>query len=110
MQHLAVEGPRSIVDPTRLPQVLLPEKVRCLISEADDIPSLDQAIAAGIGIGAMSAFARVRRRRFVRVLPRYAFAEVPVSLVSPSRRLEPACVTLLRDFLVEKLASVHWSR
>jgi hypothetical protein len=28
--------------------------------------------------------------------------------VSPSKRLEPARVVLLRDFLAEKLASLRW--
>jgi len=35
-------------------------------------------------------------------------AELPTSVVSPSKRLEPARVVLLRDFLAAKLSSLRW--
>jgi len=44
----------------------------------------------------------------VRILPGYVSADIPVSLVSPSKRLEPASVVLLRDFLAAKLAALRW--
>jgi DNA-binding transcriptional LysR family regulator len=42
--------------------------------------------------------------RLSRVLPHYVSGELPISLVSPSKRLEPARVVLLRDFLAAKLS------
>ncbi len=74
--------------------------------EVDEIPSLHQAILAGIGIGSISFFSRSRMEGLVRILPRYVSADLPVSLVSPSKRLEPARVVLLRDFLAAKLSSL----
>jgi DNA-binding transcriptional LysR family regulator len=74
----------------------------------DEIPSLHQAIAAGVGIGSISFFARARMEGLVRVLPRYTSADLPVSIVSPSKRLEPARVVLLRDFLAAKLSALRW--
>ncbi len=76
--------------------------------EVDEIPSLHQAVLNGIGIGSISFFSSARMRGLVRVLPNYVTGELPVSLVSPSRRLEPARVVLLRDFLAAKLASLRW--
>ena len=76
--------------------------------QANEIPSVHQAIVAGIGIGPISLFASARMRGLVRVLPKYVSADVPVSLVSPSKRLEPACVPLLREFLAAKLTSLRW--
>jgi DNA-binding transcriptional LysR family regulator len=76
--------------------------------EVDDIPSLHQAVGAGIGIGAISFFCSVRVQGLVRVLPRYVAGEVPISLVSPSKRLEPARVVLLRNFLAAELSSIAW--
>ncbi|HZY59955.1 MAG TPA: LysR family transcriptional regulator [Candidatus Binataceae bacterium] len=76
--------------------------------EVDEIPSLQQAVLNGIGIGSISFFSSARMRGLVRVLPRYVSGDLPVSLVSPSKRLEPARVVLLRDFLAAKLASLRW--
>jgi DNA-binding transcriptional LysR family regulator len=76
--------------------------------EVDDIHSMHQAVIAGIGIGIISFFSSARMEGLVRLLPRYVGGEVPISLVSPSRRLEPARVVLFRDFLAAKLASVPW--
>ena len=42
------------------------------------------------------------------ILPRYISGELPISLVSPSKRLEPARVVLLRDFLAAKLSALPW--
>jgi DNA-binding transcriptional LysR family regulator len=74
----------------------------------DEIPSAHQAIHAGIGIGFMSFFARSRLHGLVRILPRYASSDIPVSLVAPSKRLEPARVVLLRDFLAAQLTVLPW--
>ena len=74
----------------------------------DDIPSLHQAVLAGIGIGGISLLATAAMRGLVRILPSYLLSDVPVSPVWPSRRLEPACVTLLREFLAPKLAALPW--
>jgi DNA-binding transcriptional LysR family regulator len=76
--------------------------------EVDEIPSLQQAVLNGIGIGSISFFTSARMRGLVRVLPRYVSGDLPVSLVSPSRRLEPARVVLLRDFLAAKLSALRW--
>ena len=73
-----------------------------------EIPSLHQAVLAGVGIGSISFFSRARMEGLVRVLPRYTSADLPVSIVAPSKRLEPARVVLLRDFLAAKLSSLPW--
>ena len=72
----------------------------------DDIPSAHQAIVSGIGVGPISFFMSSRLPNLVRVLPRYVLADLPVSLVSPSKRLEPARVVLFRDFLAAELGNV----
>jgi DNA-binding transcriptional LysR family regulator len=74
----------------------------------DEVPSAHQAVLAGIGIGLMSFFVSARTRGLVRILPRYVSSDIPVSLVSPSKRLEPARVVLLRDFLAVQLAALPW--
>jgi len=76
--------------------------------DVDEIPAAHQAVAAGIGIGLMSFFVSSRMRNLVRILPRYVSADMPVSLVSPSKRLEPARVVLLRDFLAAQLTALPW--
>lgn len=76
--------------------------------EVDEVPSAHQAVVAGVGIGLMSFFVSARMRGLVRILPRYVSADIPVSLVSPSKRLEPARVVLLRDFLAVHLAALPW--
>ena len=76
--------------------------------EVDEIPSLHQAVVAGIGIGPISFFSSLRMEGLVRILPRYVSADIPISLVSPSKRLEPARVVLLRDFLAAKLSVLPW--
>ena len=76
--------------------------------EVDEIPALHTAVRAGIGIGPFSLSSGSRVEGLVRVLSRFTYAHLPISLVSPSRRLEPARVVLLRDFLAEKLSSSKW--
>ena len=76
--------------------------------EVDEVPSAHQAIVAGVGIGLMSFFVSSRMRGLVRILPRYTSANIPVSIVSPSKRLEPARVVLLRDSLVAQLMALRW--
>ncbi|MGH7841672.1 MAG: LysR family transcriptional regulator [Candidatus Binataceae bacterium] len=74
----------------------------------DEIPAAHQAVLAGVGIGPISFFVSARMRGLVRILPKYATADIPVSLVSPSKRLEPASVVLMRDFLAAKLTRLSW--
>jgi DNA-binding transcriptional LysR family regulator len=76
--------------------------------EVDDIPSLHHAIVAGMGIGQVSFFSSSRMENLVRVLPQYIFSDLPISLVSPSKRLEPARVVLFREFMAAKLSAVRW--
>jgi DNA-binding transcriptional LysR family regulator len=78
------------------------------VFDVDEIPSAHQAVRAGLGIGFMSFFASAHGRGLVRILPRYVSSDIPVSLVSPSKRLEPARVVLLRDFLAVHLAALPW--
>jgi DNA-binding transcriptional LysR family regulator len=73
--------------------------------EVDEIPALHTAVRAGIGMGPFSLSSGSRVEGLVRVLPRFTYAHLPISPVSPSRRLEPARVVLLRDFLAEKLSN-----
>ena len=76
--------------------------------DVDEIPSAHQAVFAGVGIGFMSFFVSAPRRELVRILPRVASSEIPVSVVSPSKRLEPASVVLLREFLAANLQALRW--
>ncbi len=76
--------------------------------EVDEIPSLHQAIAAGVGIGQMSFFSASRTKNLVRILPRYICGDLLISIVSPSKRLEPARVVLFRDFLAAGLSAIRW--
>ena len=74
----------------------------------DEIRALHQAVLAGVGVGSISFFARSQMKGLERVLPRYTSGDLPISIVSPSRRLEPARVVLLRDFLAAGLAALPW--
>ena len=76
--------------------------------DVDDIPSAHQAILAGMGIGSISMFTSRRMEGLVHVLPGYVYADLPLNLVSPTRRLEPARVVLFRDFLAAKLSTLRW--
>jgi DNA-binding transcriptional LysR family regulator len=62
--------------------------------------------AAGGGIALVPstiAAHDVAAGRLVRVLPRYSFPAGALYLVWPSRRLIPARVAVVRDFLIEEL-------
>jgi DNA-binding transcriptional LysR family regulator len=72
--------------------------------EVDEIPSLHQAVLAGLGIGSISLYSSSRMNGLTRILPAFVSGELPISLVSPSKRLEPARVVLLRDFLAARLS------
>src|SRR5262249_15643499 len=74
----------------------------------DEIPSLHQAVSAGVGIGAMSCLSSSRLKNLVRILPPYISADLPVSIVSQSKRLEPARVVLLREFILAKMKKLPW--
>jgi DNA-binding transcriptional LysR family regulator len=74
--------------------------------EVDEIPSAHQAVVAGVGIGPISFLLSARMPNLVRVLPKYVFPDIPVSLVWPGKRLQPASVVLFRDFLAARLASL----
>lgn len=74
----------------------------------DEIRALHQAVLAGVGIGSISFFSSSQMKSLVRILPRYIYADLPISIVSPSRRLEPARVVLLRDFLAARLSALPW--
>jgi DNA-binding transcriptional LysR family regulator len=70
------------------------------------------AAAAGAGIALVPGFLctdEVARGALVRVLPRHAAPGVPVHLVLPSARLVPARVTVVREFLLERLRKLPWS-
>lgn len=56
----------------------------------------------------MSFLSSSRSKDLVRILPRYTSGDLPISLVSPSKRLEPARVVLLRDFLADNLSALSW--
>ena len=76
--------------------------------EVDDILALHQAVAAGIGIGQMSFFSVAKMKNLVRILPRYICGDLPITIVSPTKRLEPARVVLFRDHIAAKLSAVRW--
>jgi DNA-binding transcriptional LysR family regulator len=73
---------------------------------ADDMMFARDLAAAGGGIALVPstiAAHEVATGRLVRVLPRYAFPAGALYLVWPSRRLIPARVAVVRDFLIEEL-------
>jgi DNA-binding transcriptional LysR family regulator len=61
-----------------------------------------------MGIGFLPALFRPLTNGLVRILPKYSSAPIPVSVVWPSRRLEPARVVMFRDFLIAALAKEKW--
>lgn len=69
----------------------------------DDVMAAWEAVRLGIGIGLVPMFGSFTAG-LVRILPKYASLPVPISIVWPSRRLEPARVVLFRDFLVAALS------
>lgn len=73
---------------------------------ADDYEFVSAVVQAGLGIGLgpEPAFApAVQAGLLERVLPRYAKRVAPLHIVWPSRRFEPAAVTMLREALAEEL-------
>jgi DNA-binding transcriptional LysR family regulator len=75
----------------------------------DETVFMHQAILCGVGIGLLPLnFMISPPRRLRRILPRYTWREQPLSIVSVSKRHEPARVTLFRDFLIQRLSSVPW--
>lgn len=73
---------------------------------ADDYEFVSEVVQSGLGIGLgpEPVFApAVEAGVLERVLPRYAKRVAPVHIVWPSRRFEPAAVTLLREALAEEL-------
>lgn len=75
----------------------------------DDTVFMHQAILYGVGIGLLPLHFMVSPPgRLARVLPRYTWRELPLSIVSASKQHEPARVTLFRDFLIRRLSSVPW--
>jgi len=73
---------------------------------ADDFEFVRATVQSGLGIGfgPEPVFApEVESGVLERVLPRYAKRTAPVHIVWPSRRFEPAAVTLLRETLAAEL-------
>ena len=71
----------------------------------DDLASAREAVGLGMGIGLLPNLPDFTEG-LTRLLPAAATVSVPISLVWPSRRLEPARVVLFRDFLATALSSV----
>lgn len=74
---------------------------------ADDLLFVQRAVESGIGIGLVPIALAQKcpsSRSLVRVLPEYSVPGPAAYVVAPPGRYQPARVTLLRDFLVERLA------
>jgi len=69
----------------------------------DDLMAAWEAVSLGIGIGLIPMFNSFTAG-LVHILPKYSSIPIPISVVWPSRRLEPARVVLFRDFLVAALS------
>jgi DNA-binding transcriptional LysR family regulator len=74
----------------------------------DDLMASYEAVRLGLGIGLIPEFFRPKSDGLVRLLPKYATVPIPVSVVWPSRRLEPARVVLFRDVLIRSLVNEKW--
>lgn len=74
----------------------------------DDLMAAYESVRLGIGIGLLPAFFQPVAGGLIRILPKYSSSGVPVSVVWPTRRLEPARVVLFRDFLVAALKQEKW--
>jgi DNA-binding transcriptional LysR family regulator len=82
-------------------------------ADSDELAFVRAMLLAGFGIGLAPAhlFAPlVESGALERVLPRYARRSAPVHLVWPSRRFEPAAVTLFREALADALSSIVGGR
>jgi len=75
----------------------------------DDMTAACEAVRIGLGIGFIPRFPDVTDD-WVRVLPQFASAPTPVSVVWPSKHLEPARVVLFREFLIDALRAEDWGR
>lgn len=74
---------------------------------ADDMLFMREAALAGLGLVLLPVpmvADAVADRRLVRVLPRHAVHGGGLYLIWPSRRLLPARVVVVRDFLAQALA------
>lgn len=74
----------------------------------NSLPMLRDAVLAGLGITRLSTYfadALVAEGRLVRVLPDHRMGERPVYLVHLGRRLLPARVSLLMDYLAREMSS-----
>ena len=73
----------------------------------DDMMFLREMALAGFGLTllpAQNVAADVAAKRLVRVLPRFRLGGAGLYLLWPSRRLVPARVAAVRDFLIEELS------
>jgi DNA-binding transcriptional LysR family regulator len=78
----------------------------------DDLAFVQQAVAAGAGLGLLvieAMTAELRSGRLVRVLPRYRVPAGPLQVVWASQRLLPARVVLVRDRLIAGLTAIMGS-
>jgi DNA-binding transcriptional LysR family regulator len=75
----------------------------------DDLTAACEAVRIGLGIGFIPRFPGVTDD-WVRVLSQFASTRTPVSVVWPSKHLEPTRVVLFREFLIEALCAEEWSR
>lgn len=71
----------------------------------DDLTSAREAVRLGMGIGLLPNIPDFTRG-LTRLLPGAATASLPINLIWPSRRLEPARVVLFRDFLATALRAL----
>jgi DNA-binding transcriptional LysR family regulator len=73
----------------------------------DDMLFLREMALAGAGLALLpveNVAVDVKAKRLVRVLPKYSLGGAGLYLLWPSRRLVPARVAAVRDFLIEELA------
>jgi len=76
----------------------------------DDMQFLHEVAVAGLGLALLpveNVAADVAAKRLVRVLPRYGLGGAGLYLVWPSRRLVPARVAAVRDFLIEEIGKTR---
>ncbi len=70
----------------------------------DDLTAACEAVRLGLGIGLIPQFLAVSIPDLIRILPTYQSPATPISVVWPSRRLEPFRVVLFRSFLIKRLS------
>jgi DNA-binding transcriptional LysR family regulator len=74
----------------------------------NSLPMLRDAVLAGLGVARLSSYfadALIADGRLVRVLPDHVMGDRPVFLVHLGRRLLPARVSLLMDYLARELCA-----